>query len=67
MAHQPLGGRPVGVVRAHKDVPFSTEDPEVMHIEPAISDDIVDHEKIQKVAYDLGISPAQVVLGDLVI
>ena len=26
MAHQPLGGRPVSVVRAHADVPFPTED-----------------------------------------
>ena len=26
MAHQPLGGRPVPVVRAHPDVPFPTED-----------------------------------------
>ncbi len=29
MGHQPLGGRPVGVVRAHADVPFPTEDPKV--------------------------------------
>jgi diketogulonate reductase-like aldo/keto reductase len=27
MAHQPLGGRPVGVVRAHPDEPFPTDDP----------------------------------------
>lgn len=26
MAHQPLGGRPVGVVRAHPDQPFPTSD-----------------------------------------
>ncbi|KAK4118645.1 hypothetical protein N657DRAFT_659477 [Parathielavia appendiculata] len=26
MAHQPLGGRPVGVVRAHPDEPYPTED-----------------------------------------
>ncbi|SPQ25705.1 80cd6532-9d7f-4fa3-bb68-de2949bee57c [Thermothielavioides terrestris] len=29
MAHQPLGGRPVTVVRAHSDEPFPTEDPTV--------------------------------------
>lgn len=34
MAHQPLGGRPVGVVRAHTDVPFPTEDPLVCEHPP---------------------------------
>ena len=29
MAHQPLGGRPVPVVRAHPDEPFPTEHPQV--------------------------------------
>lgn len=29
MAHQPLGGRPVGVVRGHPDQPFPTSDPTV--------------------------------------
>ncbi|KAH7313914.1 aldo-keto reductase [Stachybotrys elegans] len=29
MAHQPRGGRPVGAVRANKDVPFPTEDPKI--------------------------------------
>ncbi|KAI0529860.1 hypothetical protein GGR58DRAFT_509098 [Xylaria digitata] len=27
MAHQPLGGRPVGVVRAHVDIPRPIDDP----------------------------------------
>ncbi|KAI0863343.1 NADP-dependent oxidoreductase domain-containing protein [Xylaria cubensis] len=27
MAHQPLGGRPVGVVRAHADIPRPVDDP----------------------------------------
>lgn len=47
MAHQPLGGRPVGVVRAHPDVPFPTEDPTVrlcIHHEHSEADArIVDH------------------------
>ncbi|KAK4161152.1 NADP-dependent oxidoreductase domain-containing protein [Cladorrhinum sp. PSN259] len=30
MAHQPLGGRPVPVVRAHPDEPFPTENPTVV-------------------------------------
>lgn len=34
MAHQPLGGRPVPVVRAHSDVPFPTEDPVVRWLVP---------------------------------
>jgi diketogulonate reductase-like aldo/keto reductase len=34
MAHQPLGGRPVPVVRAHADVPFPTEDPVVRWLIP---------------------------------
>ena len=29
MAHQPLGGRPVAVVRGHPGEPFPTEDPKV--------------------------------------
>lgn len=29
MAHQPLGGRPVPMVRAHPDEPFPTENPTV--------------------------------------
>ncbi|KAH6621488.1 aldo-keto reductase [Chaetomium sp. MPI-SDFR-AT-0129] len=32
MAHQPLGGRPVGVVRAHPDEPFPTDDPTVVEV-----------------------------------
>ncbi|KAH9907303.1 aldo-keto reductase [Xylariomycetidae sp. FL2044] len=32
MAHQPLGGRPVGVVRAHADVPPPTEDAQIVNI-----------------------------------
>jgi alcohol dehydrogenase (NADP+) len=32
MAHQPLGGRPVGVVRANADVPFPTEDPLILRL-----------------------------------
>ncbi|KAK3349874.1 aldo-keto reductase [Lasiosphaeria hispida] len=32
MAHQPLGGRPVPVVRAHADKPFPTEDPTIIDI-----------------------------------
>ncbi|KAI1356444.1 aldo-keto reductase [Xylaria sp. FL0043] len=32
MAHQPLGGRPVGVVRAHPDMPPPTEDPKILDI-----------------------------------
>jgi len=32
MAHQPLGGRPVPVVRGHPDTPFPTEDPEIIKI-----------------------------------
>lgn len=32
MAHQPLGGRPVSVVRGHPDSPFPTEDPTVVEI-----------------------------------
>ncbi|KAI5921325.1 aldo-keto reductase [Camillea tinctor] len=32
MAHQPLGGRPVGVVRAHADVPPPTEDAMIVDI-----------------------------------
>ncbi|KAK4035335.1 NADP-dependent oxidoreductase domain-containing protein [Parachaetomium inaequale] len=32
MAHQPLGGRPVGVVRAHPDEPFPTDDPTIIDI-----------------------------------
>ncbi|KAK7931491.1 aldo-keto reductase [Apiospora marii] len=32
MAHQPLGGRPVGVVRAHKGQPRPVEDNEILEI-----------------------------------
>ncbi|KEY65517.1 hypothetical protein S7711_08752 [Stachybotrys chartarum IBT 7711] len=32
MAHQPLGGRPVGVVRAHVDEPFPTDHSKVIEI-----------------------------------
>ncbi|KAK4098485.1 hypothetical protein N658DRAFT_431842, partial [Parathielavia hyrcaniae] len=32
MAHQPLGGRPVGAVRAHPDEPFPTEDPTIIKV-----------------------------------
>ncbi|KAI1328533.1 aldo-keto reductase [Xylariaceae sp. FL0255] len=32
MAHQPLGGRPVGVVRANPGVPPPTEDPKIIEI-----------------------------------
>ncbi|AEO67579.1 uncharacterized protein THITE_2150738 [Thermothielavioides terrestris NRRL 8126] len=32
MAHQPLGGRPVPVVRAHSDEPFPTEDPTILRV-----------------------------------
>ncbi|KAK5656581.1 hypothetical protein OQA88_4560 [Cercophora sp. LCS_1] len=32
MAHQPLGGRPVPVVRGHPDDPFPTEDPTVVEV-----------------------------------
>ncbi|KAH8879232.1 hypothetical protein GQ53DRAFT_800306 [Thozetella sp. PMI_491] len=32
MAHQPLGGRPAGVVRGHPDHPFPTEDPKIKDI-----------------------------------
>lgn len=35
MAHQPLGGRPVPVVRGHPDQPFPTEDPEIIKIAEA--------------------------------
>ncbi|KAK3394401.1 aldo-keto reductase [Podospora didyma] len=32
MAHQPLGGRPVPVVRGHPEVPFPTEDADIIEI-----------------------------------
>ncbi|KAI1500931.1 aldo-keto reductase [Biscogniauxia marginata] len=32
MAHQPLGGRPVGVVRAHPDMPPPTEDSVIVQV-----------------------------------
>ncbi|KAI0120595.1 aldo-keto reductase [Xylariales sp. AK1849] len=32
MAHQPLGGRPVGVVRAHVDIPWPVDDQEIIEI-----------------------------------
>ncbi|KAK4445763.1 NADP-dependent oxidoreductase domain-containing protein [Podospora aff. communis PSN243] len=32
MAHQPLGGRPVPVVRGHPDEPFPTEDPKIVKV-----------------------------------
>ncbi|XXG96482.1 hypothetical protein Hte_002765 [Hypoxylon texense] len=32
MAHQPLGGRPVPLVRGHPDQPFPTEDQKIMYI-----------------------------------
>ncbi|KAI1444068.1 aldo-keto reductase [Annulohypoxylon stygium] len=32
MAHQPLGGRPVPLVRGHPDEPFPTEDPKIIDI-----------------------------------
>ncbi|KAI0817537.1 aldo-keto reductase [Xylaria sp. FL0064] len=32
MAHQPLGGRPVGVVRAYPSMPPPTEDPKILDI-----------------------------------
>jgi diketogulonate reductase-like aldo/keto reductase len=42
MAHQPLGGRPVPVVRGHPEQPFPTEDPgvRVVLVEHAPEDDM---------------------------
>jgi hypothetical protein len=61
MAHQPLGGRPVGVVRAHTDVPFPIEDSKVYAFEK-MSDIRTNLLKIQEIAEEFGITPAQVFL-----
>jgi len=63
MAHQPLGGRPVGVVRAHHDVPFPTEHPQVKTTIVTLvklSVILTLKPKIQSVAERLGMTPAQV-------
>ncbi|KAJ5738345.1 hypothetical protein N7493_001500 [Penicillium malachiteum] len=53
IAHQPLGGRPVGVVRGHPDEPFPTEDPTASA-------------SVKEIAASCEISPAQVCLSWLV-
>jgi alcohol dehydrogenase (NADP+) len=59
MAHQPLGGRPVPVVRAHLDVPFPTEDPMVSAL-PGDLRERANVSKVVNIATQCGMTPAQV-------